>query len=245
MGMSTDTLAQGTAAARKLEYASRRISPKKSEKKNSSGKKKKFAYNPREISGELLRTSKASGAAVVMVKAREKVAVLEQALSSGAYDEASVQRALVHAKKMVECSKMKLHHLRDEEQTRVKHQRERQGKDIQKKASLKRRIALKEQQLKQKKTLEESHDMLREKTRRQELGQKKRNHRREELEMITEAEMEYLKSQVQENSGSSFSDMAGVSLELSGSAVEMSELSMPGDTSAAMADVGTAVDVCV
>ena len=163
---------------------------------------------------------------------------MEQALSSGAYEEASVQRALVHAKKMVECSKMKVHHLREEEQMKVKHQRERQAKEIQKKASVKRRIALKEQQLKQKAALEESHEVLREKSRRQELGQKKRNNRREELEEITKAEMEYLESQVWEGSESSFTDMAGVSLELSGSAVEMSELSMSGD-------VGAAVDVCI
>lgn len=241
MGMSMDMLvreAAGIKTGKKPDYVSGGMSPKKSGKKNNTGKKKKFAYNPREISGELLRASKASGAAVVMVKAREKVAVLEQALSSGAYEEASVQRALVHAKKMVECSKMKVHHLREEEQMKVKHQRERQAKEIQKKASVKRRIALKEQQLKQKAALEESHEVLREKSRRQELGQKKRNNRREELEEITKAEMEYLESQVWEGSESSFTDMAGVSLELSGSAVEMSELSMSGD-------VGAAVDVCI
>lgn len=247
MGMSTDMLAgkaQGITTSKKLDYAARKASSKKDGKKNT-GKKKKYPYNPREISGELLRASKVSGAAIVTVKAREKVADLEKALSSGAYDEASVQRALVHAKKMVECSEMKEHHLREEDQMKVRHQRERQSKEVQKKASIKQRIALKEQQLKQKAALEESHNVLREKTRRQELGQKKKNNRKEELDKITEAEMEYLKSQLQENSESSFSDMAGVSLELSGSVVEMSELSMSGDMSAAMADVGAAVDVCV
>lgn len=248
MGMSMDMLvreAAGIKTGKKPDYVSGRTSPGKSGKKNSTGKKKKYAYNPREISGELLRASKASGAAAVMVKAREKVAALEQALSSGAYDEASVQRALVHAKKMVECSKMKVHHLREEEQMKVKHQRERQAKEIRKEASVKRRIAMKEQQMKQKAALAESHDVLREKSRHQELGQKKRNNRQEELDKITKAEMEYLESQMRENSEGSFSDMAGVNLELSGFAVEMSEPSVSGDLSAAAAAVGAAVDVSI
>lgn len=248
MGMSMDTSARGTGwagEAKKWENFAKKISSGKKDNKNKTGKKKNFTYNPREISGELLRASNASGAAVVMVKAREKVAALEQALYSGEYDENSVRRALVHAKKMVDCSKMKVRHLREEEQAAVKHQRERQGKEIQRKSSVKRRIAMKERQLKQRAALEESHDLLWEKSRHQELGQKKRNNRREELEEITKAEMEYLESQLQEGGEGSISDTGRVSLELSGSAVEMSEFFMSGDMSAAAAAVGAAVDVSI
>lgn len=248
MGMSMDTLAQGTlgfTSARKPGYASLKMYAKKSGNKNKPGKKKKYAYNPREISGELLRASKASGAAVVMVKAKEKVAVLEQALSSGVYDEAAVRRALVHAKKMVECSKMKVVHLRQEEQMAVTHQRERQGRDIKRKAVIRRKIAEKEQELKKRKALAESQDVLWEKTRSQELMQKKKNNRREELEKITDAELKYLESQMREESESSFSDFSGVSLELSGGAAEMAEIAMSGDVSGGTAAVGSAVDVSV
>lgn len=248
MGMSMDTLSQGTlgfTAAKKPGCASEKMYGKKSGNHNKAGKKKKYAYNPREISGELLRAAKASGAAVVMVKAKQKVAVLEQALSSGVYEEAAVRRALVHAKKMVECSKMKVVHLRQEEQMAVRHQRERQGRDIKKKAGIQRMIAKKEQELRKRIALEESHDLLWEKTRSQELLQKKKNNRREELEKITDAELKYLESQMREESEGSFSDFSGVSLELSGAAAEMTEIAMSGDVSGGAASVGTAVDVCV
>ncbi len=248
MGMSMETLAQGGlgfTAAKKPGFSFEKVYGKKKEDKNKAGKKKKYAYNPREISGELLRASKASSAAVVMVKAKEKVAVLEQALSSGAYEEADVRRALVHAKKMVECSKMKVLHLKEEEQMAVKHQRERQGRDIKKKAGIQRKLARKEQELRQKIALEESHDVLWEKTRRQELMQKKKNNRREELEKITDAELKYLESQMREEGGDSFSDFSGVSVELSGGTMEMGEIAMSGDASGFAVPVGTAVDVCV
>lgn len=248
MGMSMDTLAQGTlsfTSAKKTGYASGKMYAKKSGSKNKAGKKKKYAYNPREISAQLLRASKASAVSVVMVKAKEKVAALEQALSSGAYEEAAVRRALVHAKKMVECSKMKAVHLREEEQMAVRHQRERQGKDIKKKAGIRRRLAEKELELKKKMALEESQDILWEKTRRQELMQKKKNNRREELEKVTEAELKYLESQMREESESTCSEFSGVSLELSGAAAEMTEISVSQAASGAALPVGAAVDLCV
>ena len=75
MGMSMETLAQGGlgfTAAKKPGFSFEKVYGKKKEDKNKAGKKKKYAYNPREISGELLRASKASSAAVVMVKAMQK-----------------------------------------------------------------------------------------------------------------------------------------------------------------------------
>lgn len=199
-------------------------------RKTTKTAKKPLNYNHREISGQLVRAKKAQSASVVLTRAKSKLAVLQRAAGTGQYDSREMANAIAHARRMVRCSQLKVRNLKEEEREQKAHSRENSSKTQQRKGEVKRRVAQKERQLKQKITLEESQEVLREKRKRSEMMQKRRMHRSQEQGKISEADMKYIKGQM-ENGGNvgncSYSAMGqGAVLDLSLEAAALAEVQM-------------------
>lgn len=186
--------------------------------------KKRLNYNPREISNQLMRAGKSRNAAIVLIRAKRNVSVLKSAHATGQYDNKEIKIALDHAKRMVECSKLKVSHLKEEERMQGKNERERHAREQQKENEIKRRTHQKEQQLKIKMVQGEHQRILKEKSKRQELRQKRRMHRRQEQNEILDADLKYLKSQTENKPENQSLEFNGVALEMSMAAVQMAEL---------------------
>lgn len=194
-------------------------------RKNQSKKpKKQLKYNPREISSQLALAKKSRNAAVVLARAGIKVGALQQAYASGQYDEGEVRAAIAHAKRMVECARVKTNNLKEEEILKKRNDRDHNSGEQKKRNEIKRRVRQKEQGLKAKISLEESQQVLKEKARKQQLLQKRRLHRNDEMRRITEADMKYLQDQISNNQSDKSVRYEGVSLDLSSAAAQMAEL---------------------
>lgn len=83
-------------------------------KRNSA--KKKLIYNHRDISSQLLKAGKPQNASIALIRARDKLAVLKRCKATGDYDEKEVMNAINHAQKIIRCAKLKMNHLKEEEQ---------------------------------------------------------------------------------------------------------------------------------
>ena len=132
---------------------------------SSSGgtSKKQLNYNHRDISGQLLRAKKPQSASAALTRAKSKVSMLQRAAASGQYDSKEVANALAHARRMVRCAQLKVRNLREEEREQQSAQKENNGKSQQKEHEVKRRVAQKERQLKQKVSIENTQEVLRQK----------------------------------------------------------------------------------
>lgn len=223
----------GTSGAVSAGYAgtasvSERSAVRAKRTKNSKNKKQKKAlsYNPREISSQLARASKSRIASVVLVRAKSKLGVLQRQLASGQYNESEVRTAIAHADRMVECSRLKLRNLKEEEQLQVRNDRESGEGKRRKQQEVKRRVKQKEQAIKAKMALQETQRVLKDKMNRQELVRKRRMHRDDEMGKITEADMKYMQDQRKNSQNGDSAQYNGVVLELSGAMSEMSELKM-------------------
>lgn len=186
--------------------------------------KKRLNYNPREISSQLARAHKSRNAAVVLARAGIKLGVLQQAYASGQYNESEVRIAIAHAKRMVECARVKTSNLKEEEILKKRNDRDHNSGEQKKRNEVKRRVRQKEQDLKIKISLEEDQRILKEKNRKQLLLQKRRMHRNDEQRRITEADMKYLEDQMKNNQSDKTVRYEGVSLDLSAEAAKMAEL---------------------
>lgn len=155
---------------------------------------KQLNYNHREISGQLLRAKKARSASSVLTRAKSKVSALQRCSASGQYDSKDVAMALAHAKRMVRCAQMKVRNLREEEREQASHRNEGEAKARQKKSEIKRRVAQKEEKVKQKIQIETTQEVLKEKRKRQEMMQKRNFHRAQERGKVMEADMKYLQA---------------------------------------------------
>lgn len=78
-------------------------------------KRKRLNYNMRRISSKILKSKTSNSANQAAVSARNVVSALQRKLSTGDYDDQEVQRALVHARKMVRVAKKRMKHMREEE----------------------------------------------------------------------------------------------------------------------------------
>ncbi len=186
-------------------------------------KKKALNYNPREISSQIVRASKARSASVVLVRAKSKVGVLARCLGTGQYNDGEVRAAIAHAKRVVRCAQLKVNNLKEEERLKKRNDKEQEVGRKQKKNELKRRTYQKEQALRTKIALKETQQVLKEKTRKQELMQKRRLHRNEENGKLIEADMKYLEEQ--SNAGANTGAYAGgVTMDLSMEAMILSEI---------------------
>lgn len=198
-------------------------------RKTESRVKKPLHYNHREISGQLVRAKRAQSAGTVLTRAKARLATLQRAAGSGQYDEREVENAIAHARRMVRCAQLKVRNLREEEREQGAHKKSSGNEQQRHRNEVKRRVAQKERQLKSKIAAEELQNVQQEKGRRQEMVKKRRQHRSEEQNKITEADMKYLKGMMENNhqagnTGGSFD--GGVFVELSASAQALAEAQM-------------------
>ena len=191
---------------------------------SSSGgtSKKQLNYNHRDISGQLLRAKKPQSASAALTRAKSKVSMLQRAAASGQYDSREVANALAHARRMVRCAQLKVRNLREEEREQQSAQKENSGKSQKKEHEVKRRVAQKERQLKQKVSIENTQEVLRQKKKKNEIAQKRGK--------IAEADFKYIKSQLEAGKGfgggSSYCEDSGFTLDISDAAMSMVELEM-------------------
>lgn len=204
--------------------------------------KKDLNYNPREISSQLVRVKRAQSASVVLVRAKSRLGVLQRALASGQYDDGEVRAAIVHARRMVECSRLKVRNLKEEEQLVDKGERQKDINGRQKKNKVKQAARRRQQEIRAEAAVEESRRLLREKSLRQELYRKRRMHRNEELGKINDAEMKYLEDQLRNERNNDSAYQEGVILELGQAAWQQAELQMAGQEAAGTAPLETAAE---
>lgn len=210
-----------TSGANSAEHYFERL---RASRKKNQRPKKKLKYNPREIANQLQRMSKSRNAAVVLTRAKSKVAVLQAAKASGQYKDSDIRVAMAHARRMVECSRMKVRNLKEEELIKSRDNRDHTVKEQKKRAEVKRRVHQKEQDIKLKMAIEENQQILKEKMRRQVLSQKRRMHRSEEQGKITEADMKYLQRMGEGDQPAYSIDLGSVALELSFAAEQLAQL---------------------
>lgn len=211
-------------------------------RRSNTTKKKALNYNSREISSQLMRASKSRNAANVLAKAKSKVTMLQRCKGCGQYNDSEVEVALAHAKRMVKCAQLKVGNLKQEEALKKSSERKLSSSKQQKKNEVKRLVAQKENEIRQKAAMEELQQKMKKKECRRELAQKRRMHRNQEQSRIVEADMKYLQDQSNRNQGS-YSASTGVSLELSGAAMSMSELQMLEDQIKMEGDLEMSMDV--
>lgn len=189
--------------------------------RTSSGSKSKtgrksLSYNPREISSQIMRAKKMTGASQILSRARAKVAMLRRAKATGEYDSAEIDNALAHAKRMVECAGTKVNNLREEDR-------------------LKKRAERKEQR---------TEENIRNAERLERL--KRSTHRRDENKEIMDADMKYYQRAYTNGGTGAVSGVgvlsAAASLEISFAAGSMQSLKI---AEAAMAQSSSAVDILV
>ena len=84
--------------------------------KSGSGKKKRFPYNHKEISAQLMRTKTPGEASRVAARARRRVAQLMRSKKNSEYDEAEIEAALLHAEQMERVARKRRRNLEVEEQ---------------------------------------------------------------------------------------------------------------------------------
>lgn len=185
-------------------------------------KYKKLNYNPREISGQLVRASKVRGASEVLCRAKARVGILKRCIGTGQYDLNEVRAAIVHASRMVDCASMKVRHLKEEESEQRRKSKS-SGNSVRKLKTEAKRQAQTKMNIK-KVRLEQKKAAYKRKVEMEQLQleQKRRNHRNQEYGKIFEAEMLYIKRQGREQHESR--DTGGVLLELSYTASQLSEL---------------------
>ncbi len=191
--------------------------------------KKPLNYNHREISGQLLRAKKAQSAGTVLTRAKSKLATLQRAAGSGQYSQKEIANAIAHARRMVRCAQLKVRNLREEEREHAAHRKESSAKDQQQRSEVKRRVATKERQLESKMMMEEMQEIAIQKRKKNEMVQKRRMHRSQERSKISEADMKYIKGELEAGRGlgsENASPDAGGFMDLSGTAAAMSELAM-------------------
>lgn len=204
-------------------------------KKKNQRPKKKLKYNPREIAGQLQRASKSKNAAVVLTRARSKVAVLQSAKASGKYKDSEVRVALAHARRMVNCSRMKVRNLKEEEILKGRNDRAHNTDEQKKKREIKRRVHQKEQDLKLKIQIEQNQQILKEKVRKHQLSQKQCMHRIRERGKILEADMKYLQKLDEYDRPVQSVDRGSAALELSAVAEQLAQLQMEQEAAQQMA----------
>lgn len=230
--------------AMNISTSSMNSNVKKTSKNSRKMPKKSVNYNPRELSSALLRASRSRSAGQVLVQARSKLATLAKIRGTGQYNEAQVDAAIAHAKRMVRCAKMKTQNLRQEERMQNRYEDQAKAEARQKKNEAKARIAQKERNLEQKQEIARMQYNQKQKKITRELLQKKKNNRNRENNKIMDADMEYLKQQMRglrepASSAASFTPMEGVMLELSQGGMELSEAQIEQQV-AAMIDSGMA-----
>lgn len=187
--------------------------------------KKKLNYSTKEISSQILRASKTQAASMALVRAKSKVSSLKRYLGTGQYDDNEIRPALAHAQRMVRVANQKVRNLREEEREKNNFKKKKVQKNLERKRELKKAVENKAEELKKEKLMEELQELEREKRRRQEIERKRQAHRSAERGKIAEADMKYLKEQMEPGYDSRYSvDISGVVCSISATAAGLSNL---------------------
>lgn len=222
MGGGSDLFAMGNVSVKNQVMTGAQIT----RTTTRSSTKKRLNYNYRDVSSQLMRAKKPQGAATALSRAKSKVNTLKRMAATGNYDSREIANALAHAKRMVECAQSKVQNLKEEEREERKYNQKNRAEQQKVKGEVKRRVASKEQHLKEKVRIETIHKVQAKKTRRQQMMQKRRTHRREELGKINEADMKYLKGQMDAQKSGGYTQTDGVVYDLSAQAAMLSEAQM-------------------
>lgn len=222
MGGSSDLFAMGNVSVKNQVMTGAQIT----RTTTRSSTKKRLNYNYRDVSSQLMRAKKPQGAATALSRAKSKVNTLKRMAATGNYDSREIANALAHAKRMVECAQSKMQNLKEEEREERKYNQKNRAEKQKVKGEVKRRVASREQHLKEKVRIETIHKVQAKKTRRQQMMQKRRTHRREELGKINEADMKYLKGQMDAQKSGGYTQTDGVVYDLSAQAAMLSEAQM-------------------
>lgn len=221
MGGSSNLFSMGSISVKNQVMTGTQIT-----RTTKSSTKKRLNYNYRDVSSQLMRAKKPQGAAAALSRAKSKVNTLKRMAATGNYDSREIANALAHAKRMVECAQSKVQNLKEEEREERKYSQKNRAEQQKVKGEVKRRVASKEQHLKEKVRIETIHKVQAKKTRRQQMIQKRRTHRREELGRINEADMKYLKGQMDAQRSGGYTQTDGVVYDLSAQAAMLSEAQM-------------------
>lgn len=81
---------------------------------------KKLSYNSNELTSILLRTKNSRSADMVLTRAYQKLVNVIKCKSTGEYNENEVAIAIIHAKKVIKCAKMRVENFKKEEKMKKK-----------------------------------------------------------------------------------------------------------------------------
>lgn len=221
--------AGGMQGAVSTDYARERSKAIQKSRQNKTPKKK-LNYNPREIRSALLKASKSQSAGKVLAQARGKLANLLRVKGTGQFNESELAAAIVHARRMVRCSQMKVRNLKQEEQIQKKHASEARSEEQQQRNDIKLRVKQKEQNLRQKVKNEKMQKAQKQAQHRQELMQRRRIHRNIEFGEMEDADLEYKKNMGNASKSSegfeyepAYYPGDAVEVQLSGDGMELTE----------------------
>lgn len=158
---------------RDIQEARKRAIRLSNQKKAKKKRKKSVNYNAKELSHQLSRATRASGATQVLVRAKGMIEYLQRCAATGNFDEGEIKAAIAHARRMVKCARKKVRNLKNEERMERKEKKTGVSKDIRKDGELKALI-------------------------RRELRKLRQKNRREEQEEISDADMRYLKERIRQ-----------------------------------------------
>lgn len=222
-------LATGNLPAMTMSIKGAGGTTKVTKRYSNQNKKKQLNYNPRELSSAILRAKKSLSASKVTAMAQSKLISLSKCKGTGQYNDAEVNMAIAHAKRMVRCAKMKTQNLLQEERSKKRYEREAKEELRQEKNEIKARAARKEYNLEQKTKLERMQRIQKQKSQRRELMRKKKFHRSQERSKLNEADMDYLKQQLRglrEPYRPGAVSFSGATLDLSSEAMQLAEIQM-------------------
>lgn len=208
MALSTDNVNQNTRIKRSTQ--------------KSTGKKQ-LNYNPREIRSALMRASKSQSANKVLCQAKSKLSTLMKCKGTGQYNETELTNAIVHARRMVQCARLKTQNLKKEEQLQKKYAKEAKADEESQKNDIKRRVRQKEQALEQKEKVEILQKARKQKQHNQEIIRKRRMHRNTERGKMDEADLEYKKNMDRDSKGIATGTGYAVSMPIEGIELAFSE----------------------
>lgn len=224
---TADGLSSGNTTSMTLSIRNTNGITKVTKKSSGSGRKKQLNYNPKEISSAILKAKKAQSAGRVLVQAKGKLSSLLKCKGTGQYNESELNIAIIHARRMVQCARMKTQNLRQEERSKKRYENEAKAELRQEKSEAKARAARKEHALEQKNNIERMQRIQKQKREKRELMRKKKFHRSQEQSKVCEADMDYLKKQIRGlREPYSASSYTGATLDLSAEAMQLSELQM-------------------
>lgn len=259
--VKVSTARKGTAARKAEGTAGRTVSISKPNNK----KKKRLNYNYRELSNQLMRTRTSMGASQVLVRAFQRVGILQRQYRSGDYNENEARRALIHAESIARVARKRVKHLKEEERLKkggpcdaeLEEEEEFRPEDIdlQKQElpemsseEMERLMeeleeAMRDLEKESMETMEELTVTVQEDMDPEDLKLLKKKHRSKELREIMEADLKYLKALFQElekerregSSGSSGVSSSNSNSDLSGVTLELAGMEMSTQTTAAAA----------